>query len=111
MSTHTDIVRQSLEKGFDPEVFRKLGTEDMTFYSAHLGLDLKGRDAVADALGKAFAGDGKPSFQLQGDPVEQGNFVVVFYRATLSSGEEREICQVVRFAGDDKISGAWTMRA
>jgi hypothetical protein len=109
MSARTDTVRQSLERGFDPEVFRKIGTEDMTFYAAHLGIDVQGRDAVADALGKVFTG-GAPTFQVHGDPVEQGNFVVVFYRATLSTGEEREICGVFRFADDDRVSGAWTMR-
>ena len=109
MSTRTDIVRQTLET-FDAELFRKLGTEDITFYSSHLGLDLQGRDAVADELGNAFA-SGRPTWEVHGEPVEQGDFVVVFYRATLPSGEQREICGVFRFAQDDKISGAWTMRA
>ena len=109
MSTRTDIVRETVEKPFDPERFRELGTEDMTFYSAHLALDLQGRDAAADALGKFF-GESQPTFQLQADPVEQGNFVVVFIRATLSSGEQRELCEVFRFDGD-QMSGVWTMRA
>ena len=109
MSTRTDIVRMTVEKPFDPERFRDRGTEDMTFYSGHLGLDLQGRDATADALGKFFA-ESQPTFQLQGDPVEQGDFVVVFLRATLSSGEQRDLCEVFRFAGD-QMSGVWTMRA
>jgi hypothetical protein len=110
MSTRTDIVRQLVEKGSDPEVIRDNGTEDMTFYAAHLGLDLQGRDAVVEALGKAFAG-GNPDRQLHGDPVEQGNFVVAFYRATFPNGEGRELCHVNRFDADDRISGIWTMRA
>ena len=109
MSTRTDLIRETIEKTFDPERFRQLGTEDMTFYSAHLGLDLQGRDAVADSLGKFFS-ESQPKFELEGDPVEQGNFVVAFYRATLASGEVRELCEVVRFAGD-RMSGVWTMRA
>jgi hypothetical protein len=109
MSTHTDVVRQFVQEA-DPEVFRKIGTEDMTYSAAHLGLEVQGRDAVVDALRKAFA-DGNPSFQAHGDPVEQGNFAVTFLRATLPSGEEREICSVFRFADDDKVSGAWAIRA
>ena len=108
MSTRTDIVLESYKTSV-PEVFRKYGTEDMTFYSAHNGLDLQGRDAVADGLEKALGG--KPTMQLHGEPVEQGNFVVTFAQATLPSGEERELCGVYRFTEDDQISGVWTMRA
>ena len=61
------------------------------------------------AVEKAFA-SGKPTWELHGEPVEQGNFVVMFYGATFPSGERREICGVFRFTEDDKISGGWTMR-
>ena len=110
MSTRTEIVSQSVGKGFDPESFRETGTEDMTMYSAHLGLDLQGRDAIAEALAKKFP-DVRPTFEIHGEPIEQGDFVVVFYRATLGSGEQREICAVYRFTTGDKISGVWTMKA
>ena len=107
MSARTDMVRRTLEQP-DAELFGELGTEDMTFYAAHLGLDLQGRDAVVDAMRK-FLGESKPKWQVQGDPVEHGDFVVIFYRATLASGEQRDVCEVVRFAGD-KMSAVWTMR-
>ena len=109
MSARTDLAREVVEKPFDPERLRELGTENMTFYSGHLGLDLQGRDAVADELGKFFR-ESQPKFQLQAEPVEQGDFVVVFMRATLAGGEQRDLCEVFRFAGD-RISGMWTMRA
>ena len=108
MSTRTEITREMVEK-FDPERLKDVATEDVTAYSGHLGLDVKGRDAVIEATRKFYA-EAKPTVRLKRDPVEEGDFVVAFGQATLVSGEKREICYVYRFAGD-QISGMWTMRA
>ena len=108
MSTRSEITREMVEK-FDPERLKDVATADVTAYSGHLGLDAKGRDAVLEATRKFYA-EAKPTVHLKREPVEEGNFVVAFAQATLASGEEREICYVYRFAGD-QISGMWTMRA
>jgi hypothetical protein len=108
MSTRAELTREMVED-FEPERLKDVATEDVTLYSAHLGLDVQGRDAVLEATKKFYA-EAKPTVHLKRDPVEEGDFVVAFAKATLASGEERDICYVHRFAGD-RISGMWTMRA
>jgi hypothetical protein len=108
MSTRTELTREVVEN-FQPERLKSLATEDVTLYAGHLGVDAKGRDAVLEAARKFYA-EANPTVQLKRDPVEEGNFVVAFAKATLASGEERDICYVHRYAGD-QISGMWTMRA
>ena len=50
---------------------------------------------MADELGTFFR-ESQPKLELQADPVEQGDFVV-FMRATLSGGEQRDLCEVFQF--------------
>ena len=107
MSTRTELIREMVENP-EPSRLEDVATEDVTVYSAHLGLDVQGRDAVLEATRKFYA-EAKPTVRLKRDPVEEGNFVVAFAHATLASGEERDICHVYRFAGD-QVSGIWTMR-
>ena len=77
MSARTDLVRQALSGEFDPQQVLDGSTPDATLYAPGLGAEVKGAQAIADVLATFFAVS-KPTYRLEIDPVEQGEFVVAF---------------------------------
>ena len=104
-----EIVHRVAGDSFNPNVFDEYGTDDMTLVSPHLGLDLRGKDAVREAWAKAVPPENRPTFKHL-DDMEQGDLVVAFYQLTFPDGEERIICSVNRFNDDDRIEAVWTLK-
>ncbi len=107
MSARTDLVRQALSGEFDPQQVLDGSTPDATLYAPGLGAEVKGAQAIADVLATFFAAS-KPTYRLEIDPVEQGEFVVAF-AAMDAGGETVQLCNVYRFEGD-RIAGCWAIR-
>jgi len=108
MSVRTDFVRHVLTRPFDPEVVREGTTEDVLLNAPAIGPEVQGREAVADAL-ETFFITARPTYRLETDLMEQGNFVVAFAEASIGN-EKRHLCLVYRFEGD-KASGLWAVRS
>ena len=108
MSVRTDFVYDVLRKPFDPVVVREGTTQDVVLDAPAIGPEIHGREAVANAL-EAFFITARPTYRLEADLVEQGNFVVAFAEASIGA-ETRHLCLVYRFEGD-MASGLWVMRS
>ena len=108
MSVRADFVRDSLRRPFDPLAVKEGATEDVVLNAPAIGPEVTGRDAVAEAI-ETFFIEARPTYRLEGDLVEQGDFVVAFAEASVA-GETRHLCLVYRFEGD-LLSGLWVVRA
>jgi hypothetical protein len=108
MSTRTDVVRDShrvANAGGDAASwFNQYAIEDCVFYAPSVGIDARGRDAVAAAVQDLFV-ERHPQYRLKAEPVEIGSFVVDLVEVE-TGGRSVDVCQLWRFEGD-KVAGHW----